>query len=88
MGAGLFSKAVWAFQENDFYNLIGATADDFLGTGPGSYDVRGNVWHLGFFDSTTGSWSLFNALFGWQNSATCKTCLPFAPCLRHQWSCF
>ena len=70
IGAGLFSKAVWKFQENAFTELIGASSDDAGGTGPGSYDVRGNVWHLDCCDASTGSWSLFNAVFGWQNSAT------------------
>jgi len=72
IGAGLFSKAVWSFQKNSFMTLIGAASDDAGGTGPGSYDVRGNVWHLDCCDASNGSWSIFNALFGWQNSATRK----------------
>lgn len=77
IGAGLFSKAIWAFQENAFIKLIGASSDDAVGTGPGSYDVRGNVWALNCCDAGNGSWSLFNAILGWQNSATCKTRLFF-----------
>jgi high-affinity iron transporter len=72
IGAGLFSKAIWSFQDNVFVKLIGASSDDAGGTGPGSYDVRGNVWHLDCCDASTGSWSLFNAILGWQNSATRK----------------
>ena len=83
IGAGLFSKAVWKFQENAFTELIGASSDDAGGTGPGSYDVRGNVWHLDCCDASTGSWSLFNAVFGWQNSATRETPPLIFPCSRY-----
>jgi len=57
-----------------FAVLLGADADDSGGTGPGSYDVRGNVWHLdccspeSTFDGQ--GWTIFNALFGWTNNAT------------------
>ena len=83
IGAGLFSKAVWAFQENAFMHLIGASGDDAAGTGPGSYDVRGNVWHLNCCSSSSGSWSVFNAVFGWENSATCKPPLLAPLCSHH-----
>lgn len=73
IGAGLFSKAVWAFQENAFIKLVGTFSDDTAGTGPGSYDVRGNVWHLNCCSASSGSWSIFYAIFGWQNSATCRS---------------
>ncbi|KIK95513.1 hypothetical protein PAXRUDRAFT_826928 [Paxillus rubicundulus Ve08.2h10] len=77
IGAGLFSKAAWSFQENAFVQLLGVDVDDAGGTGPGSYDVRGNVWHLDCCSSSTGSWSLFNAVFGWQNSATLGSVLSY-----------
>jgi len=77
IGAGLFSKAIWAFQENAFIKLIGASSDDAVGTGPGSYDVRGNVWALNCCDAGNGSWSLFNAILGWQNSATLGSILSY-----------
>jgi high-affinity iron transporter len=73
IGAGLFSKAAWSFQENAFIQLLGVDVDDSGGTGPGSYNVQGNVWHLNCCSSSSGSWSLFNAVLGWQNSATCKS---------------
>ena len=78
IGAGLFSKAIWSFQDSAFIELIGAASDDAGGTGPGSYDVRGNVWHLNCCAASTGSWSVFNAIFGWENSATRKA-PPFVP---------
>lgn len=70
VGAGLFSKAVWAFQENDFQQIVGASIDDTGGTGPGSYDVRGNVWHLDCCSPADSGWQIFNGVLGWQNSAT------------------
>ena len=76
IGAGLFSRAVWDFQTNAFNHLLGADVDDSGGDGPGSFNVRGNVWHLDCcnpennFDN--GGWQVFNALFGWTNSATRK----------------
>ncbi|KAI0674585.1 iron permease FTR1 [Trametes maxima] len=81
IGAGLFSKAVWAFQTNAFNHLLGADVDDAGGDGPGSYDVRGSVWHLDCcnpennFDSD--GWSIFSAIFGWTNSATIGSVLSY-----------
>ncbi len=46
IGAGLFSRAVAAFEENAFNHLLGSDVDDAGGSGPGSYRVQGNVWHL------------------------------------------
>jgi high-affinity iron transporter len=71
IGAGLFSKAVWSFQENAFNNMLGQDVDDSGGDGPGSYNVRGNVWHLDCCNPETDlSWGIFNAILGWTNSAT------------------
>ncbi|KAG1868464.1 iron permease FTR1 family-domain-containing protein, partial [Suillus subluteus] len=71
IGAGLFSKAIWSFQENAFNNLLGVDVDDAGGNGPGSYDVRGNVWHLDCCNPETDMpWGIFNAVLGWTNSAT------------------
>ncbi|KAI6021057.1 iron permease FTR1 [Pisolithus marmoratus] len=77
VGAGLFSKAVWAFEENAFQQIVGASVDDTGGTGPGSYDVRGNVWHLDCCSKSTGGWQIFNAVLGWQNSATLGSVLSY-----------
>ncbi|OAX35605.1 Ftr1 protein [Rhizopogon vinicolor AM-OR11-026] len=78
IGAGLFSKAVWSFQENTFNNLLGADVDDSGGNGPGSYDVRGNVWHLDCCNpETSQAWGVFNAVFGWENSATLGSVLSY-----------
>ncbi|KAJ7089294.1 iron permease FTR1 [Mycena belliarum] len=81
IGAGLFSRAVWAFEERAFNKLLGADVDDAGGNGPGSFRVQGNVWHLECCnpeDKLNGQgWSVFNALFGWTNSATLGSVLAY-----------
>ncbi|RDB30496.1 Plasma membrane iron permease [Hypsizygus marmoreus] len=81
IGAGLFSRAVGAFEENAFNKLLGADVDDASGNGPGSYPVKGNVWHLNCCspnDKVGGhGWTIFNALFGWTNNATLGTVLSY-----------
>ncbi|KAF7348522.1 Iron permease FTR1 [Mycena venus] len=81
IGAGLFSRAVWEFEANAFNHLLGADVDDAGGDGPGSFRVQGSVWHLDCcnpedkFDSQ--GWSVFNAIFGWTNSATLGSVLSY-----------
>ncbi|KAJ8585103.1 Ftr1 protein [Rhizopogon salebrosus TDB-379] len=78
IGAGLFSKCVWAFQEYAFNKMLGTDVDDTGGDGPGSYDVRGNVWHLECCNPETDqAWGIFNAVFGWTNSATLGSVLSY-----------
>ena len=76
IGAGLFSKSVGSFETHAFNKLVGSNIDDTAGDGPGTYQVKGNVWHLDCcnpdnkFDGQ--GWSIFNAILGWTNNATCK----------------
>lgn len=81
IGAGLFSKAVGSFQTHAFNVLLGAAVDDTGGDGPGSYQVQGNVWHLDCCNPENNldgqGWSIFNAIFGWTNSATLGTILAY-----------
>jgi hypothetical protein len=53
---------------------LGADADDASGDGPGSFDVRGNVWHLDCCNANNyldgNGWLIFGAITGWTNSAT------------------
>ncbi|KAF5349294.1 hypothetical protein D9756_009367 [Leucocoprinus leucothites] len=80
IGAGLFSKAVRNFEGHAFSALLGADGDDAGGTGPGSYDVRGNVWHLDCCTSSSTSdqgWSIFSAIFGWSNNGSLGTILSY-----------
>ncbi len=62
------------FERNAFNHLLGADVDDAGGSGPGSYRVQGNVWHLDCCnpeDNLDGmGWSVFNALFGWSNNGS------------------
>ncbi|KAG8624609.1 hypothetical protein KVT40_007676 [Elsinoe batatas] len=72
VAAGLFSRAVWAFEQNAWNKAIGGDAAE-TGAGPGSYDIRKSVWHVDCCSPTVnggGGWGVFNSLFGWQNSAT------------------
>ncbi|KAF8911772.1 iron permease FTR1 family-domain-containing protein [Mucidula mucida] len=63
--------------------LIGAGlfSHDAGGSGPGSYRVQGNVWHLDCCnpeDNLDGmGWSVFNALFGWSNNGSLGTILSY-----------
>jgi len=81
VGAGLFSRGVGDLQSFEFNQLLGEDADDANGVGPGSFDVRGNVWHLECCspeDNLSGQgWSIFNALLGWTNNATLGTVLSY-----------
>ncbi|KAI5475027.1 iron permease FTR1 [Pseudohyphozyma bogoriensis] len=80
LGAGLFSKAVGDFERQVFNQGVGADVAE-LGNGPGSYDVRGSVWHLeccnpeNNTDST--GWGIFNAILGWSNDASYGTILSY-----------
>ncbi|BEJ17555.1 hypothetical protein CspHIS471_0609560 [Cutaneotrichosporon sp. HIS471] len=82
IGAGLFAKAIGFFQYYKFAKAVGGDVAE-TGDGPGSYDVHGNVWHLPYGNPETGSqttnggWQIFNALFGWHNTATLGTILGY-----------
>lgn len=70
IGAGLFSKSIWFF-ETYFYNTATGGDASENGSGPGTYDIKKSVWHVNCCNPSTDlGWGIFNALFGWQNSAT------------------
>lgn len=72
VAAGLFSRGIWYFEANAWNKLTGGDAAE-TGSGPGSYDIRDSVWHVNCCNPELnggGGWGIFNALFGWQNSAT------------------
>ncbi|ELR07803.1 hypothetical protein VC83_01091 [Pseudogymnoascus destructans] len=72
VAAGLFSRAVWFFEAQLWNNAVGGDAAE-TGAGPGSYDIGKSVWHVNFgnpYLNGGGGWGIFNAIFGWQNSAT------------------
>ncbi|KAL8720587.1 MAG: hypothetical protein Q9225_002576 [Loekoesia sp. 1 TL-2023] len=67
VAAGLFSKGVWFFESGAWNKIVGGDAAE-TGSGPGSYDIRKSVWHVNI--NGGGGWGIFNAILGWQNSAT------------------
>ncbi|KAI1199307.1 iron permease FTR1/Fip1/EfeU [Nemania serpens] len=72
VGAGLFSRAVWYFEAQQWNGIVGGDAAE-LGSGPGSYDVDKSVWHVNCCSpefNGGGGWGIFNAILGWTNSAT------------------
>jgi high-affinity iron transporter len=72
VAAGLFSKGAWYFQNRAWNLIVGRDASE-VGSGPGSYNIRQSVWHVNCCNPQInggGGWGIFNAIFGWQNSAT------------------
>ncbi|OAQ73056.1 plasma membrane iron permease [Pochonia chlamydosporia 170] len=72
VAAGLFSRGVWHLEAQKWNNAIGGDASE-TGNGPGSYDIDKSVWHVNCCSPTStsdGGWGVFNAILGWQNSAT------------------
>ncbi|KAM3546904.1 hypothetical protein ARSEF1564_000217 [Beauveria bassiana] len=72
VAAGLFSRAVWYFESQDWNMIVGGDAAE-LGDGPGSYDIDRSVWHVNCCSPEVdggGIWAVLNAVVGWTNSAT------------------
>ncbi|PFH61690.1 hypothetical protein XA68_16573 [Ophiocordyceps unilateralis] len=72
VAAGLFSRGVWHLETQEWNIAVGGDAAE-TGSGPGSYDIDRSVWHVNCCSPTgpsAGGWGIFNAIFGWQNSAT------------------
>ncbi|OTB03452.1 hypothetical protein M426DRAFT_321814 [Hypoxylon sp. CI-4A] len=73
VGAGLFSRSVWYFENQQWNNVIGGDAAE-LGDDAGSYDIDRSVWHVNCcspeLNGGEGGWGIFNAILGWTNSAT------------------
>ena len=70
IAAGMFSKAIWSLQFHTFAQKVGSDVAE-EGDGPGSYDIRETVWHVNCCNpEIDNGWDVFQALLGWQNSAT------------------
>lgn len=70
VAAGLLSRGVWFIELQMFINQVGQDVSE-MGSGPGSYDISNTIWHVNCCNAQTdGPWMIFNALLGWQNSAT------------------
>lgn len=68
----MFSRAVWYFEANKWNQITGGDAAE-TGNGAGSYNIKQSVWHVNCCSPELnggGGWGVFNALFGWTNSAT------------------
>lgn len=77
IGAGLFSRAIWFFETYAFSRKTGGDVAEG-GSGPGSYKISSSVWHVNCCNPLTDNgWMIFNALFGWQNSATYGSVLSY-----------
>lgn len=70
IAAGLFSRGIWYFETYRYNQKTGGDASE-NGSGPGTYDITKSVWHVNCCNpETDNGWDVFNALLGWQNSAT------------------
>lgn len=70
IAAGMFSKSIWSLQFHTFAAKVGADVAE-AGDGPGSYDITQTVWHVNCCNpEIDNGWDVFNALLGWQNTAT------------------
>ena len=70
ISAGLFSRAVWGFEQFIYNNQTGGDAAE-NGSGPGTYNIKLSVWHVNCCNPELDKgWDIFNSLLGWQNSAT------------------
>ncbi|KAF9978202.1 high-affinity iron permease [Actinomortierella ambigua] len=71
IAAGLFSKAIFAYEMDRWNKLTGVDADD-----AGTFDPRGNVWYLSWGnpnDPNAGFYQFLNAILGWNNIASVGT---------------
>lgn len=71
VSAGLMSRGVWFMELETFVRRCGGADPSETGSGPGSYDIAYSVWHVNCCNGLKdGWWMVFNAIFGWTNSAT------------------
>ncbi|KAF9579205.1 high-affinity iron permease [Lunasporangiospora selenospora] len=71
IAAGLFTKAIMAFEMDKWNKIVGGDADD-----AGSFDPRVNVWALSWGnpnDPNAGGYQFLNAILGWNNIASIGT---------------
>ncbi|KAI3403088.1 hypothetical protein KGF56_004148 [Candida oxycetoniae] len=77
ISAGLFSRGIWYFESHTFNMQTGGDASE-NGSGPGTYDIAKSIWHVNCCNpETDNGWDVFNALLGWQNSATYGSVLSY-----------
>ncbi|KAK2865189.1 hypothetical protein FQN49_003820 [Arthroderma sp. PD_2] len=79
VAGGLFSRGVGFFEQYKWNMIVGGDAAE-TGVGAGSYDIRTSVWHVNCCSPELnggGGSGIFNALFGWTNSASIGTVLAY-----------
>lgn len=71
IAAGMASRAVYYLQFYRYVQLVGGGAAE-SGSGPGSYDSQGYIWHLDCCNPEANKggsgWSILNSLVGWNNT--------------------
>lgn len=63
---------MWYFDNYEWGLTIGSDASE-TGSGPGSYNIHKAVWHVNCCNAELnggGGWGIFNAILGWENTAT------------------
>ncbi|KAI8076851.1 iron permease FTR1/Fip1/EfeU [Halteromyces radiatus] len=81
VAAGLMSKAVGYFEQYSWNQVIGGEVAE-EGGDVITYKVTTAVWHVSWGDpelntNTNGGWQIFNAILGWNNTATIGTIVSY-----------
>ncbi|KAI8062305.1 iron permease FTR1 family-domain-containing protein [Gilbertella persicaria] len=81
VAAGLMSKAVGFLEQDAWNRVIGGESAEESGSVIG-YKVTTAVWHVSWGDpeknsAETGGWQIFNAILGWNNTATIGTIISY-----------
>lgn len=81
VAAGLMSKAVGFLEQNAWNQVIGGEAVEESGDVIG-YKVTTAVWHVSWGNpevntAENGGWQIFNAILGWNNTATIGTIVSY-----------
>ncbi|KAI9277182.1 iron permease FTR1/Fip1/EfeU [Phascolomyces articulosus] len=81
VAAGLMSKAVGYFEQYSWNQVIGGEVAE-EGGDVINYKVTTSVWHVSWGDpelnvGSNGGWQIFNAILGWNNTATIGTIISY-----------
>lgn len=83
IGAGLFSRGAWYFENYLFNRATGGDASEG-GDGNGTYNIHKSVYHVNCCNpELDNGWDVFNALLGWQNTGYLSSIL----CYNIYWLC-
>ncbi|CAO3678050.1 unnamed protein product [Umbelopsis ramanniana] len=81
VSAGLLSRAVGYFEQDAWNKIIGGESAEESGSAIG-YKVTASVWHVSWGNpdvntSANGGYQIFNAILGWNNTATYGTVISY-----------